>query len=246
MFDLITGNVTHAPRPRIAPVLVSIVIHAAAIGAVVVGAVLVVTAPVPELPMMMAFVASPPSPPPPPPPPAAPAPKKPEAVKPLPTSGDVAPIEPPQAIEPEAPATDIGEDEVFGVEGGIPGGMGGGVLGGLMIETPPPPPPPPSSPPPPRKPVRVGGEIKEPTLIYRVDPVYPMLAQVRQLEGVVILEAIVDEEGKVESVRVLRSPGVFEQAAIDAVRQWRYSPVILNGRPEKFILTAVVSFRLEK
>ncbi|MGH9257563.1 MAG: energy transducer TonB, partial [Vicinamibacterales bacterium] len=56
----------------------------------------------------------------------------------------------------------------------------------------------------------------------------------------------VDEDGRVESVKVLRSPGVFEQTALDAVRQWRYSPVVLNGRPEKFILTVVVSFRLEK
>ena len=73
-----------------------------------------------------------------------------------------------------------------------------------------------------------------------------MLALARELEGVVILEAIVDEDGRVESVKVLRSPGVFEQAALAAVRQWRYSPVLLNGRPEKFVLTVVVSFRLDR
>ena len=82
--------------------LVSIAVHGVVVGAILVGTVMVVTAPVPELPTMMAFVASPP-PPPPPPPPSAPAPKKTEPVKALPTSGDVAPIEPPQAIEPEAP-----------------------------------------------------------------------------------------------------------------------------------------------
>jgi periplasmic protein TonB len=243
MFDLITGNVTHAPRPRTAPVLVSIAVHGVVVGAILVGTVMVVTAPVPELPTMMAFVASPP-PPPPPPPPSAPAPKKTEPVKALPTSGEVAPIEPPQSIEPEAPVPDTGEGEVVGVEGGIPGGIPGGVIAGLLPEPPPPPPPPPT--PAPRKPVRVGGEIKEPTLIYRVDPGYPLLAVVRQLEGMVILEAMVDEEGRVESIRVLRFPGVFEQAAVEAVRQWRYSPVILNGRPEKFILSVTVSFRLDK
>jgi protein TonB len=79
-----------------------------------------------------------------------------------------------------------------------------------------------------------------------VEPVYPLLAIVQQLEGVVILEAIVDEEGRVENLRVLRSLGVFEKAALEAVRQWRYSPVILNGRAEKFILTVTVSFRLDK
>jgi TonB family protein len=50
----------------------------------------------------------------------------------------------------------------------------------------------------------------------------------------------------VESVRVLRSPGVFDDAALKAVRQWRYSPVLLNGKPEKFILTVVVSFNFTK
>ena len=242
MFDLITGNVTHAPRPRTAPVLVSIAVHGVVAGAVLVGTVMVVTAPVPELPMMMAFVAAPP--PPPPPPPPAPAPKTPESVKALATSGDVAPIEAPQAIEPEAPVPDSGEGEDFGVEGGVPGGIPGGVIGTLLLEPPPPPPPPPPTEP--RKPIRAGGQIKEPTLIHRVEPVYPLLALARQLEGVVILEAIVDNEGRVESVKVLRSPGVFEQAAVEAVRQWRYSPVILNGRPERFILTVVVSFHLDK
>jgi protein TonB len=223
-------------------VLVSIAVHGAVVGAILVGTVMVVTSPVPELPTMMAFVASPP--PPPPPPPSAPAPKKTEPVKALPTSGEAAPIEPPQSIEPEASVPDIGEEEVFGVEGGVAGGMPGGVIAGLLLESPPPPPPAPA--PAIRKPVRVGGEIKEPTLISRVDPVYPLLAIARQLEGVVILEAIVDEEGRVESLRALRSPGVFEQAALEAVRQWRYTPVILNGRPEKFILTVTVLFRLDK
>jgi protein TonB len=243
MFDLIMGNVTHAPRPRTAPVLVSIAVHGVVVGAILVGTVMVVTAPVPELPTMMAFVASPP-PPPPPPPPSAPAAKKTEPVKALPTSGDVAPIEPPQTIEPEAPVPDIGEGEVIGGEGGVPGGIPGGVIGTLLLEPPPPPPPPPPAEP--RKPLRAGGQIKEPTLIHRVEPVYPLLAIVQELEGVVILEAIVDEEGRVENLRVLRSPGVFEKAALEAVRQWRYSPVILNGRAEKFILTVTVSFRLDK
>jgi protein TonB len=66
------------------------------------------------------------------------------------------------------------------------------------------------------------------------------------LEGRVILEAIVDEEGRVIEVKVLRSAGVFDKAALAAVRQWRYSPVLLNGNPVKFILTVVVSFSLQR
>ena len=93
--------------------------------------------------------------------------------------------------------------------------------------------------------MRVGGQIKEPALVYRVDPVYPGVAVSANIEGTVILEAIVDEEGRVESVRVLRSLTVLDKPAIDAVKQWRYSPFLLNGKPEKFILTVAVTFRLE-
>jgi protein TonB len=241
MFDLITGNVRHAPRPRATPVIVSIAAHAALVGGVLLGTLAFVTAPVPELPMMMAFVAPPPPPPPPPAPPPRTAEKR-DAPKPVPATGEVAPIEPPSAIEAEFGAD---EEEVSGVEGGVPGGIMGGVVGGLIPDMPLPPPPPPQ-PAPPRGPVRIGGQLKEPTLIHRVEPEYPLLALARELEGVVILEAIVDEDGRVESVKVLRSPGVFEQAALAAVRQWRYSPVLLNGRPEKFVLTVVVSFRLDR
>ena len=242
MFDLIMGNVTHAPRPRATPVMVSIAVHATLVGAVLVGTLLFITAPVPESPMMMAFVA--PLPPPLPPAPPERPPEKAERPKPSSAPADVAPIAPPSEIEPEPAVED--EEEVGGVEGGVPGGIMGGVVGGVIAEIPPPPPPPPPPPAAPRAPVRVGGQIKEPTLIHRVDPEYPLLAQASQIEGVVILEAIVDREGRIESLKVLRSAPVFDKAALAAVRQWRYSPVILNGRPERFILTVVVSFNLEK
>lgn len=242
MFDMITGKVTHAPRPRAGPVFVSIAAHAALVTSVLVGAVMFVEAPVPELPMIMAFVA----PPPPPPPPPAPVetPKKTETVRPVQTSSEVAPIEPPALIEAEPPSFDD-EEEQYGVEGGVPGGVPGGIAGGLLPDLPPPPPPPPV-PSAPRKPLRVGGEIKEPALVSRVEPVYPPAASAMGLEGTVILEALVDEEGRVTDVRVLRSNGVFDRAALDAVHQWRYSPVLLNGRPEKFVLTVVVSFRFTR
>ena len=77
-----------------------------------------------------------------------------------------------------------------------------------------------------------------------MEPAYPRIAVAMGIEGTVILDAIVNEEGGVESLKVLRSGGVLDRPALEAVRQWRYSPVILNGRPEKFILTVVVSFRL--
>jgi|SRR5688572_2396113 protein TonB len=237
MFDLITGKVQHAPRHQAVSVLVSSAAQVAIVAAIVTTTVLVIDPPIPKAAMMMAFVAAPP-PPPPPPPPKAPEPA-PSAPKPVPTTGAAAPVEPPVSIEPERPPTDLDDEGVVDVAGGVPGGIIGGVVGDL--EPLPPPPPPPAS----RRPVRVGGVIKEPALTYRVEPVYPGVAISANIEGTVILEAIVNEDGRVETVRVLRSVSVLDRAAVDAVKQWRYSPVILNGIPEKFILTVAVTFRLE-
>jgi len=64
------------------------------------------------------------------------------------------------------------------------------------------------------------------------------------VQGVVILEAVVDRHERVEDVRVLRSIPLLDRAAITAVRQWRNSPVLLNGTPERFVLTVTVSFSL--
>jgi protein TonB len=90
----------------------------------------------------------------------------------------------------------------------------------------------------------VGGEVKAPALVERVEPEYPPFAVRAHVQGVVILEAVVDREGRVEDLRVLRSIPLLDRAAIDAVRQWRYSPLLLNGKPERFVLTVTVSFRL--
>jgi periplasmic protein TonB len=80
--------------------------------------------------------------------------------------------------------------------------------------------------------------------VARIDPVYPPLAVTAHVQGVVILEAVVDRDGRVEKVTVLRSIPLLDRAAIDAVQQWRYSPLLLNGEPERFVLTVTVSFSL--
>ena len=111
-----------------------------------------------------------------------------------------------------------------GVEGGVPGGVVGGVVGGLP-DVPAPPPPPPQ-----RGPIRTGGQIETPELVHRVEPFYPPLAVSAHLEGIVILEAIVDRDGTVAEVKVLRSAGaLLDREALLAVRQWRYKPLLLNG-----------------
>jgi protein TonB len=154
-----------------------------------------------------------------------------------------APIEAPSSITPET-GLEGGEfaavDIDPGFENGVPGGVAGGIVGGFI--TAPPLPPPPA----PKAPVRVGGEISTPRLIHRVDPEYPIIAVSAQIEGMVILEATVDENGAVKETRVLRSHGVLDQAAVDAVRQWRYEPLRLNGKAEPFILTVTVSFSLAR
>jgi protein TonB len=118
----------------------------------------------------------------------------------------------------------------------------GGVVGGLPEAPPPPPPPAPARP----TPVRIGGQLKQPQLIRRVDPEYPPLAVRARIQGIVILEATVGEDGNVQEVRLLRSAHpLLDPAAEAALRQWRYSPVVLNDTPVPFILTVTLSFFLE-
>ena len=248
MFDLIAGREKHLPSHATLPIITSTVAQTITVGLLLVLPMLFVTDRLPEVPTMMAFVAAPPAPPPPPPPPAPAAEKKP---KPRPHSDAsvdrtdfLAPIEEPSEIT-HLPS-DEGELGVpggieGGIEGGIPGGVVGGVVGGL-----PEPPPPPAPAPAPRTPVRVGGQITQPQLVKRIEPEYPALAVKAHIQGIVILEATVNEDGDVTDVRLLRSANpLLDKEAIAAVRQWRYSPIVLNGTRVPFILSVSLSFYLE-
>ena len=124
-----------------------------------------------------------------------------------------------------------------GVEGGVPGGVVGGVVGGLP-EAPPPPPPPP------QQPIRVGGNIKTPTKIREVKPVYPPIAQSARVQGVVIIEATIGADGRVKDAKVLRSIPLLDQAALDAVKQWQFTPTLLNVVPVPVIMTVTINFKL--
>lgn len=121
---------------------------------------------------------------------------------------------------------------------------------------PPPPPPPPSAPvvTPPcdrsmsatlQAPVRVGGNITPPTKIKDVRPVYPQLAQDARVQGVVIVEATIDEWGRVVQACVLRSIPLLDEAALQAVGQWEFTPTLLNGNPVPVIMTMTVNFTLQ-
>ena len=186
----------------------------------------------PTPPSMMAFVAAPPPPPPPPPPPQAAAP--PPEVEVNPTA---APVEAPTEIKPETGIEAGFEGQVGGVDGGLAGGVVGGITGG--IPEPPPPPPPPT------QPVRVGGNIKPPQKVKHVNPVYPPIAQSARVQGIVIIEATIGPSGAVQDAKVLRSIPLLDQAALDAVRQWQFTPTLLNGVPVPVIMTVTVQFTLQ-
>ena len=91
--------------------------------------------------------------------------------------------------------------------------------------------------------VRIGGQIAQPKLIRQVKPVYPDLAVQSRVSALVILEAEVDTRGHVKAVKTLRGHPLFDDAAMEAVKQWRYEPLLLNGEPTGFILTVTVNFR---
>jgi protein TonB len=77
-------------------------------------------------------------------------------------------------------------------------------------------------------------------------PRYPAIAQASRVEGVVILEAVIAEDGSVQDVRVLRSRPLLDDAAVEAVRQWRFTPTLLGGQPVPVVMTVTVSFTLNK
>jgi protein TonB len=174
--------------------------------------------------------------PPPPPPPA------PRAARPLRVaaasdgaSSFRAPIDVPDIVTPES-SLDLGIEGgvAGGVEGGVPGGVVGGVVGGLPAEAPAPPAPV----------VRVGGLIREPRKVRDVAPVYPSIAREARIQGIVILEATITPQGRVQDVKVLRGVPALDEAAVEAVRQWTYTPTLLGGVPVGVVMTVTVNFVL--
>jgi protein TonB len=105
-----------------------------------------------------------------------------------------------------------------------------------------PPPPPPSQPP---QPIRLHSGMQAPVKIVDVTPQYPPLAQAAHVEGVVILEAVIDTDGRVAAVKVLRSIPLLDEAALKAVRAWRFTPARLNGQTVPVVMTVTVNFALQ-
>jgi protein TonB len=175
------------------------------------------------------FAPAPPPPPPPPPPLAAKIsdPKAPEA----------------RASQPERTSPDT--QQAAGVINSVPGSNAPGQQAPTSAPPPPPPPPPPQ---PPRTTppgvYRVGSGINPPTKIKDVRPVYPPDARSAGVQGVVILEVQIAEDGTVASALVVRSIPLLDDAALDAVRQWVFQPTLLNGVPISVMMMVTVNFTL--
>lgn len=133
------------------------------------------------------------------------------------------------------------EDPLAGVPGGVSGGQVGGVLGGVLGGSMKAVVPPPVSEGP-KAPVRVGGNVKPPRLVFGPEPEYPTLARQARLSGVVIIEAIIDEHGEVKGMRVVSGHPLLVQAALKAVSRRRYEPTILDGEPTPIDLRVEISF----
>jgi periplasmic protein TonB len=133
-----------------------------------------------------------------------------------------------------------------GVPGGVPGGQMGGVLGGIISDasrkTAIAPAPVAQN----KTPIRVGGRIKPPRIVSRVNPNYPPLARQTRVQGDVVLDAVIDTEGNVVQLQVVSGHPLLIQAALDAVRQWKYEPTYLNEQVIAVQLIVNVTFRLEQ
>jgi len=192
---------------------------------------------------LMTFLVAPPPPPPPPPPPAA-APVKVVKVQSELVNGQLrTPTKIPQKVqmikEEEAPP-DLGAGGVpGGVPGGIPGGSAGGVIGGIIssqpvavpkVATP--------------QRVRVSQGVSQGLLIKKVTPNYPPLARQARIQGTVVLQAEISKEGTIQNLQLISGHAMLAPAAIEAVKQWRYKPYLLNGEPVAVETQVVVNFSL--
>jgi len=139
--------------------------------------------------------------------------------------------------------------EIGGVKGGVVGGTVGGVEGGELGGTPGGVPggvkePEPTPAPVPKGPVRVGGQVKAPRKLKNVKPQYSDLAREARVSGVVIIEAVIGTDGRVDRAKVLRGHPLLNDSAVNAVKQWVYSPTTLNGTAVPVIMTVTVNFTL--
>ncbi|KKT82200.1 MAG: hypothetical protein A2925_03655 [Candidatus Yanofskybacteria bacterium RIFCSPLOWO2_01_FULL_44_22] len=97
----------------------------------------------------------------------------------------------------------------------------------------------------PEGPIRPGGSIPKPKLIKYIEPDYPKTATDARIEGTVIIDAIIGKDGKIRNVKIVQSVPMLDRAALEAVKQWQYTPTIVKGEPVEILLTVTVYFVLK-
>jgi protein TonB len=192
---------------------------------------------------LMTFLVAPPPPPPPPPPAAAQV----KIVRQIQTdivNGALrTPTKIPQKIqmikEDEAPPAMASSGVVGGVPGGIPGGQMGGVIGGIISATP-------MAVPKVATPqrVRVSSGVSTGLLVRKVTPTYPPLARQARIQGTVVLRAVISKDGSIEGLTLVSGHPMLVQSALEAVKQWKYKPYLLNGEPVEVDTEVMVNFTL--
>ena len=229
--SLIESRREQTSRLRVLTLQIAVAVHAVVLGVVLVRSWLEVP-PIGEPSLQVDFANV--TPPPPPPPPAPPKPATPQveprAEVPAPTEM-LQPMEMPEIVDVERiPEPEPSSGVEGGVEGGVKGGVLGGVPGGVVQEV---------------GPYRIGGPATPPMEVHKVQPVYPRLAQTARVQGVVVLEALIRRDGSVADIRPVKTLSMgLTEAAIEAVRQWRYRPAELNGVPVEYYLEVIVRFTL--
>jgi len=232
-----SGNKLKTKRGR--TTTVSFILEAIVVGVLVLIPLLFTEA-LPKAQLMMALVAPPPPPPPPPPPAEVHVVKKVETDI---INGQLrTPTKIPKKVEmikeEEAPPPQV-SGIVGGVPGGVPGGQMGGVMGSIIGA---------SNAPIPKMQaptrVRVSAGVTQGLVIRKVQPTYPAIAKTARVQGQVVLQAAISKDGNIENLHVISGPPLLVQAAIDAVKQWKYRPYILNGEPVEVDTTVTVIFSL--
>ncbi len=190
-----------------------------------------------------------PPPPPPPPPPAAAASSTPRHAEPTQVKSELeVPVRIPQKVamvHEQMPQSDqmASAAPAGGVVGGVPGGVEGGTIGGVMggvlnsvgnsipkLAAP--------------KRVKVSSGVTQGLLMKQVKPEYPPLAKSARIQGSVVLHAVIGKDGKVQGVQVISGHPMLASAAVNAVKQWKYKPYVLNGQPVEIDTNITVNFKL--
>jgi periplasmic protein TonB len=241
MFDEMVVSSPNAKRTNKPWTVVLSMIFQVAFLAVLILIPLIYTEALPKT-MMATLLVAPPPPPPPPPPPIAQV----VHVKPQVHLMDAGKLVQPKVIPKDIKIIKEDAPDMSGMQGGVVGGVAGGQMGGVIggviggVGAAPPPPRPA------QQRIRQGGQVQAAKLTNKVTPMYPPLARQTRISGTVRLHAIIAKNGTVEQLEVISGHPLLVQAALDAVRQWKYQATTLNGENVEVDTTIDVIFSLNQ